>query len=320
MKKIIYILFVFALIVSCEKDDTTTENTPVVVYSPIFDTELIPEDDGSTTDPKDRSINVIQGLASFENGWFTSQTSSSKYLIINYLGADGISQFNVKLNVNSHAQDLSLEMISDTELYLYTSEGSFKDGDVTRGSGMVRLHVTLPLKDGSGNRDMSNLVIVLDDSYDLNYINSTPTISEDKSHFAIRSNATIHVISKENIESGNFSDIEYRFELHAEQLVDNLGSSIWFQGIAIKDGVTYCLTGDNKINSIKKLFLYNTSGTVISKSSFTFEDFGLAAESKLEPESLSFMGDDLYMAMMTEKPDGASGNLKFLFKLERKEN
>lgn len=291
------------------------ESVPEEYFSPELIVELVPEDKGSEDDPSDRAINVIQGIASFEGGWFTSQTSQSKYLIINYLGEDGVSQFNIKLNVNSHGQDLSLETISDTELYLYTSEGSFKDSDVARGSGMVRLHVTLPPKDGNGVRDMSNLVIEIDKSYDLNYINSTPTISEDKLLYAIRSNQTIHVQSKDSVEANNFSDVIYRFQLSQEQLVDNLGNSMWFQGIALKDGLTYCLTGDNKIDSYKKLFVYDKRGVVVSKSTFSLKDFGLDAETKLEPESLSFIGDDLYMAIMTEKPDGASGNLKFLYKL-----
>ncbi|MCK5787377.1 MAG: hypothetical protein KAH32_00055, partial [Chlamydiia bacterium] len=82
------------------------------------------------------------------------------------------------------------------------------------------------------------------------------------------------------------------------------------------DGLVYCLTGDNKINSYKKLFVYDDRGVVVSKSTFSPKDFELDAKSKLEPESLSFVGDDLFMSMMIEKSDGAKGNLKFLYKLE----
>jgi hypothetical protein len=321
MKKKLCVVLVFLIITSCYKDaDDKLEIKPQISFYPELVTELIPEDKGSTDDSEDRSINVIQGLAGFDGGWFTSQTSQSKYLIINYLDADGVSKFNIKLNVNSHAQDLSLEQISDTELYLYTSEGHFKDSDVSRGSGMVRLHVTLPTKDASGGRDMSVLTVVVDDTYDLNYINSTPTISEDTTQFAVRSNKTIHVHSRSNIMDGNFNDVDYRFELSKEQLVDNLGGSMWFQGIALKDNLVYCLTGDNEVKSVKKLFVYDTYGVVVSKSTFTYDDFGLDAKDKLEPESLTFVGDDLYMAMMIEKPNGADGNLKFLFKLEKEEN
>ena len=316
MRRIIYIIFLFASIVSCEKDNDKVKSKPAITFSPEFVTELIPTDSGSADDTPDRSINVIQGIASFEDGWFTSQTSQSKYLIINYLGEDGVSQFNIKLNVNSHAQDLSLELINENEVYLYTSEGHFKDSENTRGSGMIRLHLLLPEK-VDGKRDMSQITVSVDDAkyYDLDYINSTPTISEDYTQFAVRSNNTIHVLSTQNVEDSIFSVVDYRFQLSSEQLVDNLGGTMWFQGIALKDGNVYCLTGDNKINSVKRLFLYNTNGAVISKSTFTFDDFGLEAEAKLEPESLSFVGDDLYMCMMTEKPDGARGNLKFLYKL-----
>ena len=317
MKKIIFVILITVVVFSCTKDDDNLGSKPKVTFSPVLVTELVPEDNGSLDDPSDRAINVIQGIASFEGGWFTSQTSQSKYLIINYLGADGVSQFNVKLNINSHAQDLSLELINENEIYLYTSEGHFKDSENTRGSGMIRLHLLLPEKN-DGKRDMSQISVSVDDAkhYDFDYINSTPTISEDYMQFAVRSNETIHVLSKQNVEDSIFNVVDYRFQLSNEQLVDNLGGTMWFQGIALKDGLVYCLTGDNKINSVKKLFLYDTNGAVISKSTFTFEDFGLDAKSKLEPESLSFVGDDLYMCIMTEKPNGAKGNLKFLFQLE----
>ena len=313
MKNIFYLLLLTSVIISCNKDDNNTEPTPKVIFTPELVVELVPEDKGSTTDPKDRSINVIQGLASFEGGWFTSQTSSSKYLIINYLGSDGVSQFNIKLNVNSHAQDLSIEPKSDTEIYLYTSEGYFKDSDNERGSGMVRLHVTLPVKDGSGNRDMSKLVIVKDKSYDFNFINSTPTIGEDTMYFAVRSDNVIHILDKKEVNNDIFYNTKH-FELSGEQM----SNSMWFQGIAMKDSLVYCLTGDNRITTVKKLYVYDMNGNAISKSLFYYEDFGLDAKTKLEPESLTFVGDDLYLCIMTDKLDGSSGNLKFLFKLAEK--
>ena len=257
----------------------------------------------------DRSINVIQGIAAFENGWFTSQTSASKYLLINYLDEKGKSVFNTLILVNSHAQDLSLEQISDNELYLYTTVGPF---DKKGASGLLRLKVTLPEKH-DGKRDMSKMTITLDRKYDMNLTNSTPTLSEDKKYFAIRSANKILVFNKTDVLQENYKNPVAKFPLDASQLLDGT-THLWFQGIAMKDNLIYCMTGNNSVDSPKYLYVYSMQGKVVKKYNIDKNDFAKKVGHKYEPEGITFIGDTLYYTIMTKAKTG--GNKKYLYKLK----
>jgi hypothetical protein len=257
----------------------------------------------------DMSINVIQGIAAFENGWFTSQTSANKYLLINYLDEKGESKFNYRISVNSHAQDLSLEQISDNELYLYTTLGEYnKEG----ASGLLRLKVLLPQKI-NGKRDMSKIKLIKDKELLLGLNNSTPTISENKKFFAIRSGNHVLVFTKENLLKGNYSSFISKFPIDQSQL-KNGSTHLWFQGIAMKDNLIYCLTGNNSVDSPKLLYVYNLKGEVMKKLKIDKNAFAKQIGHKYEPEGLTFVGDDLYYTIMTKAKTG--GNKKFLYKLD----
>lgn len=256
----------------------------------------------------DMSINVIQGIASFENGWFTAQTSAEKYLLINYLNEKGESEFDFRLNTDSHGQDLSLEQISENKLYLYTTVGHF---DKKESSGIIRMVVELPEKVNS-KRDMSQTTIKIDKTVHLNLINATPTLSEDKQHFAIRSNNSIVVDTKENVLANNLSNA-MRFDIDKGQLKDDDGKVMWFQGIAMKGGKVYCLTGNSTIGSVKKIYTYTTEGVLLTKKRIEKDELAKQLHEKIEPEGLTFVNDDLYYTIMIK--DKTGGNRKFLFKV-----
>lgn len=256
----------------------------------------------------DMSINVVQGIASFENGWFTSQTSANKYLSINYLNEKGESEFNFRFSINSHAQDLSLEKISDNELFLYTTIGEF---DKEGASGILRLKVTLPEK-VNGKRNMSELKIVIDKQIMLKLKNCTPSLSENKHTFALRSGNKIIIANKEDVINNDLSKSK-TFNLNKSQLVDSKGEALWFQGIAMKNNKVYCLTGNNKLHSEKFIFVYDTNGKVLQKITIDKKDFIKQLPHKYEPEGITFKGNDLYYMIMAKGKTG--GNRKFLFKL-----
>ena len=308
MKGYIYFIVIIVIALSCS--DNESDDKGALNFEPIFITELITVDEDGDDDSYDVSQNVIQGIAAFEDGWFTTQTSAKKFLLINYLNENGNSIYNIKLDAVSHGQDLSLEIISDTELFLYTSRGNF---DETRNTGMLRLIVSLPEK-SNGIRDMSKINIVIDKEYDFNYTNSTPTINEDRSKFAIRSNTTILIHDKENVNSNEFNPLYY-FELSKEQLIDNEGESMWFQGIVMEDNIVFCLTGNNSVTTDKAIFAYDEKGIVISKYIFNWEDFDLNVEEKFEPESLVIKNGQLYFAIMTKSFE-KEGNIKYLYRLK----
>lgn len=255
----------------------------------------------------DMSINVIQGIASFENGWFTSQTSANKYLSINYLSEDGKSVFNKRFTIESHGQDLSLEKISENELILYTTLGHYnKEGK----SGLLCLKVTLPEKI-DGQRDMSKTEISIHKKIDLKLDNSTPTLSTDANTFAIRSGNSIVVASKTAVLNNDLSNAK-TFSMDKSQLEDN-GKTLWFQGIAMKDNQIYCMTGNNSVNSPKKLYVYNTKGEVVKKHSIDHNDFAKSVGNKYEPEGITFVGNELYYTIIAKGKTG--GNKKFLYRL-----
>jgi hypothetical protein len=272
-----------------------------------FLVELKPVDSNKAYD---RSINVIQGIAAFENGWFTSQTSANKYLLINYLNKDGESEYNIRISINSHAQDLSLEQVAPNILYLYTTLGHYnKEG----ASGLLRLKVELP-EEINGKRDMSKLNIKVDKSYHLSLNNSTPTLSEDKKTFAIRSGNSILVTSKESILNDELNSNMIQFKLDKTQLKDGY-SHLWFQGIALKNNLVYCLTGNNSLDSPKYIYVYNLKGEVVEKHNIDKNKFAKSIGHKYEPEGLTFVGNNLYYTIMTKGKTG--GNKKFLYRLNQ---
>lgn len=255
----------------------------------------------------DRSVNVIQGIASFEDGYFTTQTTASTYLIFNYLGADGKSQFAARLTVGSHAQDMSYEQISEDSLVFYTSVGEF---DVDDASGIMTFGVKLAPK-VNGVRDMSKTIVGKHTIHHIGFRNCTPTLSEDKKSIALRSGDSIIFGDKKDILDGDIERFS-SFELSIDQLKGAQGEILWFQGITMKDNKIYCLTGNNSVGSQKKIFVYNLNGEVLKKMEIKEDDLGKQVGTKLEPEGMTMIGDDLYYTMMIKGKVG--GNRKFLFK------
>ncbi len=304
--KINIFLILFISITACNREIESIGQEETSI-TPVFVTGLHPVDDLSFS--SDISLKVIQGIAAFENGWFVTQKYGTSILLINYLDADGVSLFHKRLYINSHGQDLSWEQIDENTLYLYTSKGTFGG---TRNTGMYRLIVTLSPKINN-LRDWSQTNITVDTAYDLNYTNATPSLNEAKDRFVVRSLKTIHIHNKDEVETGNLIATTH-FELNNAQLIDTNHLSLWFQGIAMKNNKIYCLTGNERIDGNKKIYVYEPSGIAIGK--FTFDSTGIHQDlfDKMEPEGLTFIGNDLYFTIMT-KSETEVGNVKFLYKV-----
>lgn len=304
MKITINIFLVIFFFFSCKKEAIQTIVTEERI-SPQLITQMQPIDQENAS--YNVSNNVIQGIAAFENGWFTTQTSSTDngVLLVNYLNAEGRSLFHKRLNIDSHGQDLSLEVISNNELYVYTTIGAFNGN---RNTGILRIKVQL-----THDRDWTQTMIEVDTTFDLNYSNCTPSLNTAKDKFAIRSKNSILVHNKTAIEAGNFTGL-YHFDLNSDQLKDNEQRSMWFQGIAMQDDLVYCLTGNSTQTSHKKIFVYNDKGIVTKKYVFDQDDFNIDIDLKFEPESLYLEGNDLYFLIMTKNPE-IEGNLKYLYKI-----
>ena len=305
MKLTLKIVSFFLVLMSCSTD--IQEEVDVQNLTPVFVTELNPTDVSGLS--SDVSINVIQGIVAFESGWFVTQRSGISILLINYLDENGVSLFHQRLPINSHGQDLSLEQTADNELILYTSKGTFGE---TRNTGVYKLSVQLPEKINN-ERDGSLTNISVENSFDLNYTNATPTLDEAKQNFAIRSNNTILIHSKASIETNDYTATEH-FELNNGQLLDNLDFNMWFQGIAMKDNLVYCLAGNESLLSNKNIYIYNQSGIALEKYSFDKSNFNQTFYDKFEPEGLTFKENELYFTIMT-KSELETGNIKYLYKI-----
>ena len=86
-----YIYFIVIIVISLSCSDNESDDKRTLNFEPIFITELITVDEDGDDDSYDVSQNVIQGIAAFEDGWFTTQTSAKKFLLINYLNENGNS-------------------------------------------------------------------------------------------------------------------------------------------------------------------------------------------------------------------------------------
>lgn len=307
MKSIYYVTILIAYLSTACETTAPIEGNKESSINANFIAQLKPIDSEGLS--VDVSKNVIQGIAAFENGWFVAQKTGNSILLINYLDENGFSLFHKRLMINSHGQDLSLEQISPNVVNLYTTKGSFGG---TRNTGIYKLKVQLPEKI-NGQREWSLTTISVESSYDLDYTNATPTLDESKQNFAIRSKNTILIHAKSTIESLENTPINH-FELNNAQLFDENNQDLWFQGIAMKDNLIYCLTGNEKLFSDKKIYVYNLSGMAMARFTINIDDFEQTFYQKFEPEGLSFIDNNLYFTVMT-KSEIEEGNVKYLYKI-----
>jgi hypothetical protein len=129
----------------------------------------------------------------------------------------------------------------------------------------------------------------------------------------MRSGNSIIVATKEDVLNSDLSNAK-KFDLDASQLKGENGETLWFQGIAMKNDKIYCMTGNNSLNSLKQIFVYNIDGEILKKHLIEKNEFAKQLYNKLEPEGITFVGDDLYYTIIIKGETG--GNRKFLYKLK----
>lgn len=241
---------------------------------------------------KNRSGNVIQGITSYKDYWITLQTAKDEYLIFNIINNQGKSIFHHRINYPSHGQDLSYTIdINNNLLNLYTTSKGRK--------GIVEIKF-----DFNNKKFISNSFKTID----LNLKYSTPTISEDKKFFVIRDGKYLKIYSSELLFLGK-NEVLFSFELDKKQQ----NKDLWFQGIAMKDGLIYCLSSNNKIHDNKFLFIYDLYGNVIKNFGINpGKEFAYIEGNKYELEGLTFKENNLYTIVMTGK---TGHNIKRLYKI-----
>jgi hypothetical protein len=235
--------------------------------------------------------NVIQGIANIDNKWVISQTNANKKLIITFLDTNGFILKNKVLNYPSHGQDLSIKYISKNSFYLLTSSKN-------------NMGVSIFKVDTSKTQKISFYKDIK-----LSYGFNTPAISKDSHYIVIKNYNQINIYLYKDLINNKDKRPLYSFLL--DEIQQNKNE--WFQGIAMKDGYIYCLSGNNKLNSLKHLIIYDSYGSVTKNYILnTGKDYALKEGSKWELEGLTIKKNSLYTTVMT----GKNGkNIKRLYKI-----
>jgi len=235
--------------------------------------------------------NVIQGITNIDNKWIVSQTSANKKLIITFLDTKGSVLNNEVLNYPSHGQDLSIKYLSKNSFYLLTSS--------KKNMGLSIFKV---------NRFETKKITFYKD-INISYGFNTPAISKDGRYIVIKNYNQINIYSYNDLIKNKNKRPLYSFLLDKIQQNKNE----WFQGIAMKNGYIYCLSGNNQLDSLKHLIIYDTFGNIIKNYELNIgKEFALKEGNKLELEGLTLKRNTLYTTVMT----GYNGkNIKRLYKI-----
>jgi hypothetical protein len=235
--------------------------------------------------------NVMQGITSWNNLWITTQTQHDKAIVFNIFNNNGKSLYNTKIDINSHGQDLSV-IQKNGKILLYST------GKKWQGISEYRLKISRKL--GYSLKFAKNI--------SLNIGKNTPTISDSGDYFVTCANKSIYIFDEESVIHQHMKYI-FSFILAKKQREKRQ----WKQGISVKNGYIYILTGANKINDKKYLYIYDFYGKKIKSFELkTGRNFAKKEHGKWELEGLTFRKNSLYTTVMTGK-DGA--NIHRLYKI-----
>jgi len=233
----------------------------------------------NSTIEKFDNTHVIQGIASYGNKWIVSQAIKNRYLLINVLDSNGTSIADELFDIHSHGVDLSICTSNDKKvLYIYT-QGKHR-------KGIVKLSTSI-----------NDFDLKIDKNISLDIFGTIPTISENKAYFTVKSKDSIYIYRYIDIEKNIKPREIFSFLLSPVQRKKDQ----WFQGIAMKDGKIYCLTGDNTLKGKKYLYIYDSYGRVVNKYELhTGRDFSKSLGDKWELEGLAFKGKELYTIVISK--------------------
>jgi hypothetical protein len=257
--------------------------------------------------PKDTRIfslaagNVIQGIASYRSYWLTTQTDRDKALILNVLNRFGYSVYSQRIPYRSHGQDLSLIPVGDGMILLLTR------GDRSGSVGTFLVHF---------DRTIANITSIQPaGTYSLGISGKvTPSLSTDGKTLAVYADNRIHLfhVKLQGKERARLSfEPAGSFELYGRQR----SSEQWFQGIAMHNNRIYCLSGDNRFEHDKLLYVYDTSGKILRRLKLHIGyDYAKRHGVKWEMEGLTIQNGWLYTVVIS----GYNGmNIKHLYRILR---
>jgi len=237
--------------------------------------------------------NVFQGITAFKNIWFFSQTKKDTlYITMLNIRNMKISQF--KWPYATHAQDLSLfyDKGRNGGLKLITTSAS------KSGIAIFNIDKKPPHK------------ISFAQEVEITKGISTAALSVDQHYLLTRNHNMIHIYNYKEVLTLKKS-VRPLFSFFLSKKQQKKG--MWFQGLTMKDGYIYTLSGNNLLNSEKYLIIYDSYGRIVRQ--FLLSAGKEAAQNrgdKWELEGLTFVGNRLITSVMS----GKNGkNIKQLYEI-----
>jgi hypothetical protein len=257
--------------------------------------------------PKDTRIfslasgNVVQGIASYGSYWLTTQTDHDRALIFNVLNRYGYSVYAQRIPYASHGQDLSVLPIDAHKILLLTR------GEKSGSVGTFIAHFGHSIAEITSLRPAGTYVLGIGGR-------TTPTLSTDGKTLAVYADNRIHLfrVKLQDKERARLSfEPAGSFELFGRQRT----SEQWFQGIAMHNNRIYCLSGDNRFEHDKLLYIYDTSGKILRRLKLHIGyDYAKRHGAKWEMEGLTVQNGWLYTVVIS----GYNGmNIKHLYRILR---
>jgi hypothetical protein len=143
---------------------------------------------------------------------------------------------------------------------------------------------------------------------------TTPTLSTDGKTLAVYADNRIHLF-KVQITDKRTASLAFKpldsFGLYGKQR----NSEQWFQGIAMHNNRIYCLTGDNRFEHDKLLYVYDPKGKLVRRLKLRMgHEYAKRHGSKWEMEGLAIRNGWLYTIVIS----GYNGmNIKHLYRILR---
>ena len=130
----------------------------------------------------------------------------------------------------------------------------------------------------------------------LNIGKNTPTISDNGDYYITCANKSIYIFNRINKKDISPSKYIFSFILSKKQREKRQ----WKQGITVKNGYIYVLTGASKINDKKYLYIYDFYGKEVKHFEIKAgKDLAIKEKGKWELEGLTFKNNSLYTTVMS---------------------
>jgi len=227
--------------------------------------------------------NVLQGIAHIDNLWIFSQTSNNKELHFTFTNLKQVS-YRETLKYKSHGQDLDLICTNKhcSKFDLVTLSNNHDNNIAIFSVDLKKKHKIRLKKEISLHEKIR-----------------TVSLSVNKQYLVLKVCNDIEIFSYREIinQQGNARPI---FKFHLNLLQQKKDQ--WLQGLIMKDGYIYTISGNNKLSGKKYLVIYDMYGMEVKQFVLkTGKKYAQKEGLKWELEGLDFHGNKLYTSVMSGK-------------------